>query len=364
MWYIWSRAAGPDRAGRLGAGAGSPWGAPLAKTTAHQRGQSVRAAELGTPIVHALLLVAVIAAAGAMTAWWDWSGTAPATRRAPRGLQPQSGPPVFSLLRTPGVAPGLFISLALLSSVDLLTAYLPLIAEQRGISPAATGVLLALRAAFSIASRLLLATLLTRWSRRTLVVSSALGSAVSLSLVALPWADQWWLMAPAPAVGGFLLGIGQPLTMTSVVLAVPTHARGTALALRLWANRLGQVALPAGAGGGAGRGGPRRRLSRCVGFAVVRLRGPGSGGGHGPVHRPFLTEPQRRPRPDVRSWWESTRGGDAPVAAGASTRCRAACRPSAWLRSSTGPALDGAGPRRGGSCTGFVDGRELRVSTR
>ncbi|WP_219806355.1 MULTISPECIES: MFS transporter [unclassified Streptomyces] len=206
-----------------------------------------QAAELGTPIVHALLLAAVIAAAGAV-------GLVGLVRNSPRhptgATRPAAAerPPVFSLLRTPGVAPGLFISLALLSSVDLLTAYLPLIAEQRGISPAATGVLLALRAAFSIASRLLLATLLTRWSRRTLVVSSALGSAVSLSLVALPWADQWWLMAPALAVGGFLLGIGQPLTMTSVVLAVPTHARGTALALRLWANRLGQVALPAGAG--------------------------------------------------------------------------------------------------------------------
>ncbi|MFX4293562.1 MFS transporter [Streptomyces bohaiensis] len=207
-----------------------------------------RAVEIATPILHALLLASVTAALG-LLALTGLVRNAPAPAVPTAGADQGAGrPPVFSLLRRPGVAPGLFVSLALLSSVDVLTAYLPLIAEERNISPAVTGALLAVRAAFSIASRLLLARLLRRWSRRALVIASALGSAVALGAVALPVADRWWLMAPALAIGGFLLGIGQPLTMTAVVLAVPERARGTALALRLWANRLGQVALPTGAG--------------------------------------------------------------------------------------------------------------------
>ncbi|NJP67855.1 MFS transporter [Streptomyces spiramenti] len=207
-----------------------------------------RAVELAVPILHALLIASATAAA-ALLALAGLVRTVPAPVVPAATSSGETGsPPVFSLLRRPGVAPGLFVSLALLASVDVLTAYLPLIAEERGISPAVTGALLALRAAFSIASRLLLARMLRRWTRRALVIASSLGSAVALVVVALPWADRWWLMAPALAVGGFLLGIGQPLTMTAVVLAVPERARGTALALRLWANRLGQVALPTGAG--------------------------------------------------------------------------------------------------------------------
>ncbi|WP_046472285.1 MFS transporter, partial [Allosalinactinospora lopnorensis] len=171
------------------------------------------------------------------------------------GRQPRRGDtlraPLGGLLRRPGVPSGLFVSLALLSSVDLLTAYLPLIAENRGIAPSTVGVLLGARAGCSILSRLLLSQLLARWPRRTLVVASALGAAGALAFVTVPWSGPA-VMAAGLAIGGFLLGIGQPLTMTTVVMAVPTDARSTALALRLWANRIGQVALPAGAGAVAG----------------------------------------------------------------------------------------------------------------
>ena len=55
-------------------------------------------------------------------------------------------------------------------------------------------------------------------------------------------------MAVALPLCGFFLGIGQPLTMTLTVRAAPVSARSTALALRLLAHRLGQVAVPTGAG--------------------------------------------------------------------------------------------------------------------
>lgn len=197
----------------------------------------------------ALLIAAGAAACGipVTIGLWVAGGRRPAGKRgddAPRH-------PIGGLLRRSGVPSGLFVSLALLSAVDLLTAYLPLVAENRGIAPAAVGVLLGIRAGSAILSRLLLSALIARWARRTLIVTSALGAAGALAVVSTPWSGPA-TMAGALAIGGFLLGIGQPLTMTSVVMAVPSDARSTALALRLWANRIGQVALPAGAGAVAG----------------------------------------------------------------------------------------------------------------
>ncbi|MFC3999395.1 MFS transporter [Nocardiopsis sediminis] len=208
-----------------------------------------RGTALTGPITEALAISAAAAACGLVGV----AGLARGGRRAP-GSAPRTAPgprapvPVTALLRRPGVPAGLFVSLALLASVDLLTAYLPLIADERGIAPSVTGLLLGVRAGFSLLSRLLLSRLLAHWSRRALVVASTLGSAGALVAMTLPVGEDPWVLAGALAFGGFLLGIGQPLTMTIVVRAVPDDARSTALALRLWANRFGQVALPAAAG--------------------------------------------------------------------------------------------------------------------
>ncbi|MBV2365405.1 MFS transporter [Streptomonospora nanhaiensis] len=154
----------------------------------------------------------------------------------------------LALLRRPGLPSGLFSSLALLASIDILTAYLPLIAEARGISPATVGVLLAVRALTSLLSRLSLPWLIVRWRRRTLLTASTAGAGAALAVVALPIGSPVALGAVL-ALGGFLLGLGQPLTMTIVATAAPQTARATALALRLWGNRVGQVAIPAAAAG-------------------------------------------------------------------------------------------------------------------
>ncbi|WNV74176.1 MFS transporter [Geodermatophilus sp. DSM 44513] len=172
------------------------------------------------------------------------------TPRAPRRPAGAAPPPVEStaqLLRHRGVGAGMFASLALLSTVDILTAYLPLIGERRGISPAVVGVLLGLRAAATISSRLLLGVMLRWRSREQLIVLSAAGSAVVLAVVPVAGIGVGG-MAAALVVGGFLLGVGQPLTMSSLALAVPDNARSSVLGLRMVANRVGQVAVPGLAG--------------------------------------------------------------------------------------------------------------------
>ncbi|MFG2175834.1 MFS transporter [Streptomyces niveus] len=164
---------------------------------------------------------------------------------------------VWRILRTRGVPSGILVSLAVLSATDILTAYLPVVGEERGISPTVIGVLLSLRAAAAIACRLVMTPMIQRMGRTVLLTGSCLLGGLLCAGIALP-VPVWGLALMLVALG-FCLGAGQPLSMTTVVRAAPEEARSTALALRLTGNRLGQVAAPASAGlvaGVAGTGAP------------------------------------------------------------------------------------------------------------
>lgn len=171
----------------------------------------------------------------------------PRMPRAPEGQEREPIESSMKLMRYRGVGAGMYASLALLSTVDILTAYLPLIGEKRGISPMVVGVLLAVRSAATISSRLLLDVMLRWHSRERLIVISAGGSAVALAVVPIEGIGTIG-MGAALFVGGFLLGVGQPLTMSLLAMAVPGNARSSVLALRMVANRIGQVAVPGVAG--------------------------------------------------------------------------------------------------------------------
>ena len=157
------------------------------------------------------------------------------------------------IVRAPGVPAGMFASVAILAAVDIVTAYLPVIGEHHGIGPALVGLLLSLRAAASILSRLLIPVMVRALDRVRLIAVSAAGSALAVAV--LPFPDGPAGLAAVLIVAGFFLGIGQPLTMSLIVQAVPARARGTALAIRLTGNRVGQVATPAAAGLVAGAAG-------------------------------------------------------------------------------------------------------------
>jgi MFS family permease len=160
---------------------------------------------------------------------------------------------VAAMVRTRGMMPAVLASLSLLACVDLITAFLPVLGDERGLSVLAVGVLLALRALASIGSRLLVARLSSLFGRQRLLVVSMLLSA--LSLAAVPLAPGLLTLGVLMVMAGFLLGIGQPLTMSWVAGLVPRRDRGTALAVRLMGNRAGQVFVPAGAGVVAGTAG-------------------------------------------------------------------------------------------------------------
>ncbi|MGW1327221.1 MFS transporter [Streptomyces antibioticus] len=239
------------------------------------------------------LLVAGAGCAVAFTSLWriEHRDTAPAPRTASGARVP-----VTRILRTRGVPAGILVSLAVLSATDVLTAYLPVVGDQRGIAPSVVGVLLSVRAAATIACRLVLTPLLRLCGRTPLLTATCLLAALLCAGIALPVPVPW--LAVILAVLGFCLGVGQPLSMTTVVQAAPDGARSTALALRLTGNRLGQVAAPAAAGltaGLAGAAAPFVMLGALLLLSSgVALRSPGEPVGNNSARRKASSAPARR----------------------------------------------------------------------
>ncbi|MEU3789715.1 MFS transporter [Streptomyces fructofermentans] len=204
-------------------------------------GALIGAPDMAGTSAGALLAAAAVAAVSFLPLWRIEHRT-PRRPRAERGERV----PVHRILRTRGVPAGIFVSLAVLSATDILTAYLPVVGEHRGIAPSVIGLLLSLRAAATIACRLVMTPMLRLLGRAALLTSTCLLSALLCAALALPLPVG--ALAGVLALLGFCLGVGQPLSMTTVVRAAPDGARSTALALRLTGNRLGQVAAPAAAG--------------------------------------------------------------------------------------------------------------------
>jgi MFS family permease len=192
---------------------------------------------------------------------------------------------VRTIVQTRGVPAGIFASIAVLSAADIFTAYLPVIGEQRGIGPGAVGVLLALRAGASMATRIGIGRIVARVGRERLIILSALGAAVSLG--AISFVHSVVPLAVLCLITGVGLGFGQPLSMTLIVQLVPEYARATALAVRLTGNRVGQVAAPAAAGLVAGSAGARSVfwvLSALLGCSALAVRRAPQAAFRAPAH--------------------------------------------------------------------------------
>lgn len=181
---------------------------------------------------------------------------------------------VAALLRTPGVARALATSATVLAVVDLTMVYLPVLGSERGLTAATVGALLAVRAVFSMVSRILLGHVSRKLGRKRLLVASLALSTVALAATAVPMPVL--LLFAVMAVLGLGLGIGQPLTMSWLSSQAPAGQRGRALALRLAGNRVGQVVLPSVIGvaaAGVGAVGVFLASAAAVGGTLLLLRG-------------------------------------------------------------------------------------------
>lgn len=183
-----------------------------------------------------------IAAAGSLIALIGMPRT-PHRPRPTATTRPQRS---IDVLRTPGITPAILASLIVLATIDMITVYLPALGEERTITATTISLLLALRAAASVISRLFLGAAVARKGRHTVLITSLAFSAIAITLIAAPL--PLWALTIAMAAAGLGLGIGQPLTMAWVADAAAPTSRGSAMALRMTGNNLGQATLPLLAG--------------------------------------------------------------------------------------------------------------------
>ncbi|MDN5795521.1 MAG: MFS transporter [Intrasporangium sp.] len=169
-------------------------------------------------------------------------------RKGSHGADAEAPRPGWAALRVPAgtkrtMAGAILLSMFVLAAVDLIQVYLPALGVERQLPSWLIGVLLTVRAGATMVSRLGLARLTSRMGRNRLVVGSTLAAGGAVGLVAVPMHPV--LLGGCLVVGGFALGVGQPLSMSIVTLAAPAGTTSTWLALRLSGNRLGQSAIPA-----------------------------------------------------------------------------------------------------------------------
>ncbi|MQA82574.1 MAG: MFS transporter [Streptosporangiales bacterium] len=161
--------------------------------------------------------------------------------------------PRFSLwhiMRLPHMPQAMLASVAVLTSIDVLVAYLPLYGQSHGLSVRTVGFLLAALAAGSLTSRFCMRLLIRGVGRGRLLALSAAVPAVVLAV--FPLLDHVPVLFAAMVIAGLGLGLGQPLSLAWVASSAPRELRGTALGVRLSGNRLGQIVVPAVVGAFAG----------------------------------------------------------------------------------------------------------------
>ncbi|WP_024792935.1 MFS transporter [Tomitella biformata] len=166
----------------------------------------------------------------------------------------QSGRPdvatMPALLRRSGMVPAIFAALIVITGIDLITAYLPVIGEAAGLSPMVIALLVALRSVFSMISRATMPWALRRWSQTAILIASPAITAPAVLLVGI--SQNVYVMGFCLALVGYFWGMNQPVTMNWVITAAPAADRAAALSLRLTGNRAAQVVIPLGTGAVAG----------------------------------------------------------------------------------------------------------------
>ena len=154
--------------------------------------------------------------------------------------------PIAELLRVPGLIPVVAAGVIMISAMDIILIYVPLLGTERGIDVKDIGLLLTVRAGSAMVARLFYARLVEGVGRFPLMIVSTSFAAASFGALAVPVPLFW--MYIIMAVMGFAFGIATTLSITIVIHLTEARARGTANTLRIMGNRLGQFAIPFGSG--------------------------------------------------------------------------------------------------------------------
>jgi MFS family permease len=192
------------------------------------------------------------------------------------GAPPGLGAAAILVLRRPGMASAMLVSITVISAVDVLVAYLPAYGEAEGLGVETIGALLTVRAASSLVSRLFMPRLIDLMGRGGLLATSMVMAGGAF--LVLPFASTEVVLFGLMIVMGLGLGLGQPMTIAWVANRSPRSERALALGVRVTGNRAALLIVPALMGAVAGAGGLAAIwivLAGILGFgAVVARRTP------------------------------------------------------------------------------------------
>jgi len=170
----------------------------------------------------------------------------PARRDKPVTTAATALVPVGEILRIPGLVAVVLAGVVVVSASDIVVIYVPLLGAERGIDVHDIGLLLTVRALFSMVARLFYARMVGQFGRWPLMIVSTLACGLSYAAIAVPM--PLWAMHLTIAAMGFSFGLATTLSITIVVDMTTAGARGTTNSLRIMSNRAGQFILPFGAG--------------------------------------------------------------------------------------------------------------------
>ncbi len=195
----------------------------------------------GSASVPPTRLLFAIAAAGSVVTLASALTIGPGSARKPKADRGKP-PPLRELLFIPGLTTIMLVSVVTVVAQDLIVVYLPLLGAERGISAAAVGTLLAVRAAASMLSRLSFARLHAWFGRTALTSVSTFVGAAAYASLALPLTLP--VMYAMIALAGFALSISITASIAAVLGIASGGAVGTANSLRTMGNRIGQMIIP------------------------------------------------------------------------------------------------------------------------
>jgi MFS family permease len=149
---------------------------------------------------------------------------------------------VLDLLRQPMMMRLLAVNWLLASCWDVHTFVVPVLGHERGLSASVVGTLLgsfALAAAFI---RIMLPWV-SRHLREHQIITLAMGCTAVLFGV-YPWMPSAWTMGMCSVLLGLVLGMVQPMIMSTLHQITPAHRQGEALGLRMLSINASSVLMP------------------------------------------------------------------------------------------------------------------------
>lgn len=163
---------------------------------------------------------------------------------AGQGSQGHDAP--WTILARRGMPQAMLASVSVIVAIDLLTAYMPVVGHEMGMSVGEVTVVLSARSGLAMVSRAIMPALLRRGRKNTVMIAAVVVGAAPL--LVMPWLGAVWTMAVATGICGFAWGLVMPMTMTWVSQLARERDRAMALSVRLMGNRLAQVVVPPAAG--------------------------------------------------------------------------------------------------------------------